>query len=99
MVRDMLIQNMDIWGILDFGVTIRVARDIPFLGDSSWSVSESSDEHTRAKRLKDFPRPMSLRVSVAFIKNIRETNVSKYPAVHGCWAALACPRNFMTVSI
>jgi hypothetical protein len=68
--RDMLIQNMNIRNILDFGVTIRVARDIPSSGNSSWSANESRDEHTRAKRLKDFPSPMSLRVSVGIFTNV-----------------------------
>jgi len=74
---------MNIWDILDFGVTIRVARDIPFSGDSSWSVSESRDEHTRAKRLKDFPRPMSLRVSVAFFKTFGKLTSASIPPYTG----------------
>lgn len=61
MFRDILIRISDIWDILDFGVTIRVACDVPPLGEPSWLASESRDEHTRARRLKVFPRPISLR--------------------------------------
>ena len=86
--------------ILDFGVTIRVARDIPTSGVSSWSVSESRDEQTRAKRLKDLPRPISLRMKLASsFSNIRGTNVGKYSAVDGCWIGLGCARDFMMISI
>jgi hypothetical protein len=59
MIRDMSIRITGIWDILDFGVTIRVDRDIPSWGEPSWLASESRDEHTRARRLKVFPRPIS----------------------------------------
>lgn len=38
-------------------------------------------------------------MSVTVFSNVRETNVSEYSAVDGYWAALACPRDNMTVSI
>jgi hypothetical protein len=35
MIRDMSIRITGIWDVLDFGVTIRVDRDIPSLGEPS----------------------------------------------------------------